>query len=47
MSTVLLVEDTVELAQTIDRELELSAYEVIIASNGLAALELHAQHRPD
>src|SRR5262249_21251660 len=47
MPSVLLVEDTAELAQTIARELELSAFEVIIAGNGLLALELHNKHRPD
>src|SRR5258708_31853381 len=47
MPTVLLVEDTSELARTIARELELSGYEVLLAQDGVHALDLHAQHRPD
>lgn len=47
MAKVLLVEDTVDLAATIARELELSGYEVWTAADGIRALELHARHRPD
>jgi two-component system alkaline phosphatase synthesis response regulator PhoP len=45
--TILLVEDTHELAQVIARELESSGYRVLLAGNGRAALDLHAGERPD
>jgi DNA-binding response OmpR family regulator len=45
--TILLVEDTRELAQVIARELESSGYRVLHAVNGRAALDLHARERPD
>ncbi|HLY26410.1 MAG TPA: response regulator transcription factor [Aggregatilineales bacterium] len=47
MPTVLLVEDTSELARTIARELELSGYEVLLAQDGITALDLHTRHHPD
>ena len=47
MATVLLVEDAADLAQVILRELEASSYRVLHAADGLAALDLHAQERPD
>ncbi len=47
MVQVLLVEDTIDLAATIARELELSGYEVMTACDGVRALELHSQHHPD
>ena len=47
MATILLVEDTVDLARTIAGELQLSGYEVIMAENGPDALTLHDGTRPD
>ena len=47
MTTILLVEDAVDLAQVIVRELEAAGYGTLHAADGLAALELHAQHVPD
>lgn len=47
MATILLVEDAVDLAQVITRELEAVGYRVVLAADGLQALDLHAQHRPD
>ena len=47
MTTILLVEDTFDLAQVIVRELEALGYEVLHAADGLVALELHARHQPD
>jgi DNA-binding response OmpR family regulator len=45
--TVLLVEDTGDLAQIVARELESSGYRVLRAADGKAALDLHARARPD
>lgn len=47
MTKILLVEDASELAQVIGRELEAAGYEVLHASDGLAALQLHTDHQPD
>ena len=47
MATILLVEDARDLAQVIARELEASGHHVLVAADGLAALELHARERPD
>ncbi len=47
MPTVLLVEDASELARTIAKELELSGYEVLLADDGVKALDLHTKHHPD
>jgi DNA-binding response OmpR family regulator len=47
MPTILLVEDTQNLAQVIIRELEAQNYRVIHASDGLVALRLHQQEHPD
>ena len=47
MTTLLLVEDTLDLAQVITHELESAGYQVLHAADGLAALELHAAHQPD
>ncbi len=47
MAKILLVEDTPDLAQVIARELEAAGYEVVRASDGLTALQLHAAHTPD
>lgn len=46
MTTILLVEDTYDLAQVIVRELEASGYSVLHASDGLTALRLHAREQP-
>jgi DNA-binding response OmpR family regulator len=46
-ATILLVEDTRELAAVIARELETNGYRVLQAVNGRAALDLHAHERPD
>lgn len=45
--TILLVEDTRELAQVIARELEAAGYRVLRAGDGQTALEIHARERPD
>ncbi|HKF39088.1 MAG TPA: response regulator, partial [Ktedonobacteraceae bacterium] len=47
MATILLVEDTHDLAQVIIRELEANGYRTLHAGDGLAALELHAKARPE
>ncbi len=47
MATILLVEDAHELAQVIVRELETAGYAALHAADGYAALDLHAQQRPD
>jgi len=47
MTKILLVEDASGLAQVIVRELETAGYEVLHASDGLTALQLHASHQPD
>jgi DNA-binding response OmpR family regulator len=47
MRTLLLVEDTLDLAQVITEELKGAGYQVLHAADGLAALELHAVHQPD
>src|SRR5713226_1414242 len=46
MTTILLVEDTYDLAQVIIRELEASGYHVLHASDGLTALRLHSREHP-
>jgi DNA-binding response OmpR family regulator len=45
-TTILLVEDTPDLAQVIIRELTTAGYQVYHAADGLTALELYAAHRP-
>jgi DNA-binding response OmpR family regulator len=45
--TILLVEDAHDLALVIRRELEAEGYQVLHASDGLQALELHDQQQPD
>jgi DNA-binding response OmpR family regulator len=45
--TILLVEDTRELADVIARELEAAGYHVVRATDGRAALERHERERPD
>lgn len=47
MATLLLVEDTLDLAAVIIREMETAGYKVFHATNGLTALEMHAEHQPD
>ncbi|GAB4528944.1 MAG: response regulator transcription factor [Anaerolineae bacterium] len=47
MTTILLVEDEMNLAQVLISEFEREGYTVIHASDGLRALELHASERPD
>ncbi|MBI5928181.1 MAG: response regulator transcription factor [Chloroflexi bacterium] len=47
LPTILLVEDAADLALVIQRELTHAGYEVLCATDGLSALELHASHRPD
>ena len=47
MTTVLLVEDKIDLANIIIQELEAVGYQVHHAADGLAALEQHAIHQPD
>jgi DNA-binding response OmpR family regulator len=46
-STILLVEDTRELAAVIARELAASGYRVLRAVDGRAALDVHERERPD
>jgi len=47
MTTILLVEDALDLARMIERELEAAGYHVLRAADGLTALQLHAGHQPD
>lgn len=47
MATILLVEDAVELANVIARELENAGYSIVHTTDGQQALELHASHNPD
>jgi DNA-binding response OmpR family regulator len=46
MTTILLVEDAHDLAQVIIRELEAIGYRVLHASDGVAALQIHAVEQP-
>ena len=46
MTTILLVEDAEELAGVIRRELGAQGYDVLHATDGLTALQLHARHDP-
>ena len=46
MAKILLVEDTHDLAQVIIRELEANSYEVLYASDGVAAVRMHAREQP-
>ena len=47
MATILLVEDAMDLAQLMLRELEAAGYRTLHAVDGVAALELHAREQPD
>ena len=44
---ILLVEDTLDLAQVVQRELEAAGFRTIHAPDGQAGLRLHAECRPD
>jgi DNA-binding response OmpR family regulator len=46
-TTILLVEDTVELAQVVIRELRANQYRVLHATDGLTALRFHEEEQPD
>ena len=46
MTTVLLVEDTLDLAEAIRRELAAEGYEILHATDGLAALDHVERHSP-
>lgn len=45
-TTILLVEDTIDLAQVIIRELTANGYRMLHASDGLEALRLHEREQP-
>jgi DNA-binding response OmpR family regulator len=47
MATILLVEDTADLARVIIRELEANGYRALHAIDGLSALQLHTRDQPD
>ncbi|MBN1259493.1 MAG: response regulator transcription factor [Anaerolineae bacterium] len=47
MTKILLVEDAVDLARVIARDLRAEGYEVLHTADGLSALQLHAKHEPD
>lgn len=47
MATILLVEDTYDLAQVIKRELAANGYQVSHVSDGVAAVRMHALEHPD
>jgi DNA-binding response OmpR family regulator len=47
MATILLVEDARDLAQVVARELEAAGYHVLLASDGMAGVELHTREQPD
>ncbi len=47
MTTILLIEDTIDLAVTIQRELESNGYTVAHAADGVAGLQLFNQETPD
>lgn len=47
MTTLLLVEDTYDLAQVIIRELEANGYRVLHASDGVRALQTYTQAQPE
>jgi DNA-binding response OmpR family regulator len=46
MDTILLVEDALDLADVIDRELTAEGYRVVRAADGITALRLHASEQP-
>ncbi|MBN1428110.1 MAG: response regulator transcription factor [Anaerolineae bacterium] len=47
MDTILLVEDALELADVIDRELTAEGYRVVRAADGVTALRVHEKEHPD
>ena len=47
MATILLVEDTLDLAQVVRRGLESTGYRIIHAADGQTALDLHEREHPD
>jgi DNA-binding response OmpR family regulator len=47
VTTLLVVEDEIELAAVVARELTAAGYDVLHAVDGAEALALHARHRPD
>lgn len=47
MAKILLVEDTLDLARAIQRDLEAEGYALFHAADGLQALRLFQQHEPD
>ncbi len=47
MATILLIEDTQDLARAICRQLEAAGYRAVLAGDGLTGVEMHARHRPD
>jgi DNA-binding response OmpR family regulator len=47
MKMILLVEDSLDLADVIIRELETAGYRVLHAADGVTGLALHTQHSPD
>ena len=47
MATILLVEDELEMARVVRRELEANGYRVVHAADGVAALEQQARQDPD
>jgi DNA-binding response OmpR family regulator len=47
MPTILLIEDALDLAQVIRRELQAAGYSVLHAADGLAGVEMDDRHDPD
>jgi len=47
MKTILVVEDTEQLASLIYREISAAGYNVLLASDGPTALETHSRQQPD
>ena len=47
MTKILLIEDAKDLAQVTQRELEAFGYQVVIARDGIAALDVFAEYQPD
>jgi DNA-binding response OmpR family regulator len=47
LSTILLIEDALDLAQVIVRELTAANYQMFHAPDGLTGLALHEAHKPD
>lgn len=47
MGTILLVEDELEMARVVRRELEANGYRVVHAADGVAALDLNDREDPD